>query len=105
MKLRTVLLLMLLPVTGSAQLQFQTGNQLKETCDAQDPASSMYCMGYISGVNDSNSFKICMPARGTQGQMKEIVKKFLSENPQSLHSDADTLVFRALQQAFPCPKR
>ena len=89
-----------------AQTQFETGNKLKADCDKSDGSfSASYCFGYIIGAADANASSICTPSRVTKGQVFDIVKKYLNDNPAQLHKDADVLVLNALQQAFPCPKQ
>jgi hypothetical protein len=101
--------LFLIPVSIFARGgQFNTGNNLKSDCFRENGTfNSGFCMGYIIGVADNNSYKICAPGgQGgvTQGQFRDIVKKYLNDNPAQLHRDADILVLNALQQAFPCPE-
>ena len=88
-----------------AQLQFNKGNSLKESCQSTNLYSDAFCLGYVIGVADNNAASICTPVGVTQGQVRDIVKKYLSDNPAQLHRDADILVLNALQQAFPCPKK
>ena len=103
-----LLLLLALPLAANSQGgNFQNGNKLKTHC-AKEGFSDGFCMGYIIGVADNNSFLICAPGGSggvTQGQFTDIVKKYLNDNPALLHRDDDVLVLDALKQAFPCPKK
>lgn len=109
MKKRLLLLLLALPLVAHSQgRNFETGNGLKADCTKGTAVGTSYCMGYIVGVADSNSYLICAPggSRGvTVGQFVDIAMKYLNDNPAELHKDADVLVLNALQQAFPCPKK
>jgi hypothetical protein len=110
MKKLSLLLLLALPLVANSQGgNFQSGNKLKTHCAQKDSIfDSAFCMGYIIGVADNNSFLICAPGGSggvTQGQFTDIVKKYLNDNPAQLHRDADVLVLDALKQAFPCPKK
>jgi hypothetical protein len=87
-----------------AQVQFQTGNKLKQKCDG-GVGDELFCVGYVTGIADAHAMSICTPKEVTQGQNMNIVKKYLNDNPAQLHRDADVLVLTALQQAFPCPKK
>lgn len=89
-----------------AQVQFDSGNKLKENCEsAQGTYRNALCMGYIIGVADANATSICSPLGVTKGQYESIVKKYLNDNPALLHKDADILVMGALSLAFPCPRK
>lgn len=44
----------------------------------------------------------CVPAEVNNGQVFRIVKKWLDDNPDKLHWRADTIIYVALLQAFPC---
>ena len=88
-----------------AQVQFFTGNKLKAECNTDKFIGQGICMGYITGVADSQAIHICAPGGVTLGQYESIVKKYLDENPAQLHKDADVLVLTALKHAFPCQKR
>ena len=90
-----------------AQLQFLTGNMLKQDCNSDVNFNRDFCFGYVIGVADSNALLICAPRNAgvTQGQFRDIAKKYLNDNPALLHRDADGLVLDALKKAFPCPKK
>jgi len=45
----------------------------------------------------------CIPGSVSQGQLRDIVVKFLEGDPAHRHMDAGTLIAVALKQAFPCP--
>jgi hypothetical protein len=41
----------------------------------------------------------------TTGQMEEVAARYLARYPQDLHMHIGTLLARAFQEAWPCPKR
>jgi hypothetical protein len=91
-----------------AQVQFRSGNSLKSSCQDDDVVGRMFCMGYVIGVADSRAYEYCAPSGQsgvTQGQLRDIAVKYLNNNPEMLHRDADVLVMNALQNAFPCHKK
>jgi hypothetical protein len=45
---------------------------------------------------------ICIPQRATRGQIVDVVKLHMQQNPKDRHSPAVTLVVVALREAFPC---
>jgi hypothetical protein len=65
-----------------------------------------YAMGFILGVHDVYEDQIiCSGANVTGGQLRDIVRKFLENNPSERDLPAHLLVMIALGKAFPCEKR
>ncbi|MCI0431279.1 MAG: hypothetical protein L0210_12175 [Rhodospirillales bacterium] len=65
------------------------GNELYRDCtDSNQLDLQMFCLGYIAGV--------------ALGQARDVVSKWLSENPKDRHLLAANNVLRALRDAFPC---
>jgi len=70
------------------------------------------CIGYIEAVLDIsegvdkgiNGFKFCINKNVTSGQVRDIVLKWLEDNPQNRHFGASGLVAASLFVAFPCKK-
>ena len=70
------------------------------------------CASYLSGFLDAytittygqkSNHLICLPDRGiSNDQTIRIVVKFLEDHPEDLHESARSMVFVALQAAFPC---
>ncbi|MEM7225159.1 MAG: Rap1a/Tai family immunity protein [Pseudomonadota bacterium] len=68
------------------------------------------CLGYITGIADAihrstvdiYGWRVCMGDEVTVERMHDAVINFLNANPQYLDLDADSLVARALSDAFPC---
>ena len=91
-----------------ASYAYTSGNKLAGYCEDKDPYfGSGFCHGYIAGVGSmltwaSERNRICVPDGVTGGQVVSIVRKYLKENPESLHESADLLVTVALGKAFPC---
>lgn len=85
---------------------WKSGNQLHENCAPQD---AMYgdgvCTGYILGVADGNGANgfhpYCIPDNANVGQMVDVIKKWLEDNPQFRASPAGDLVNAAMMEAFP----
>ena len=84
-----------------AYAQFKTGNELYS--DLTNSNSNEYikignqnfAKGYISGVCDSlNGFFFSIPFEVTQGQVWDVVKKYLEENPATRHETAAKLIVR-----------
>ena len=88
------------------------GNQLWETCgstiDGHVPAG---CFMYVAGSLDNYEIMkrfvgrdpvICRNQGLTPIQAADVVRRYLSEHPESRHSAAASLVFVAMAKAFPC---
>ena len=109
--MKLIALISMLVVTTSAFAQnaaFVSGNKLKTSCDSTETASAGICLGYALGVADATNREYCAPGgeRGvTGGQILSVVKKYFSDNPSSLHQDANVLILRSLKEAFPCSRK
>ncbi|MDP6927129.1 MAG: Rap1a/Tai family immunity protein [Rhodospirillales bacterium] len=94
---------------------FIKGQELYNDCSADDGSFSVgSCFGYIIGVVDAGKgvgrriewqggWSACIPKGVTGDQMVEVVKKSLRAHPEDWHYEANGLVARALDEAFPCP--
>jgi hypothetical protein len=96
--------------TTHANAAFESGNSLLAKATSSDPVEDVYFLGYVVGVADritSNPFGtvVCLPSGVTKGQVSAVVKKWLENNPATLHYGADGLILDALHQSFPCPKK
>ena len=103
--------LSLTALSVSAQgVNFYTGNQLMEWESSNEAFNRGRFIGYVIGIVDVRSASWeatklgCISPGVTVGQLQEVVRKHLKQNPQSWHLDADILVSRAMIDAFPCPK-
>jgi hypothetical protein len=90
------------------------GNELHEWCRNPAATSQSVCHSFIIGTIDAlggigtratfdgNAF--CIPDTGavTKGQIVDIVKNWLNNNPQDRHYAAVSSVSEALSKAFPC---
>lgn len=85
--------------------QAKTGNELKELALA-DPQGFGFkggvFYGYVEAVADARYREFCIPQGVTRQQAVDVVKKFLFDNPATLHLPADDLVVQALRSAWPC---
>ncbi len=68
-----------------------------------------YCMGYISGIADAmgagseiNGYAACFPKGVTVRDLRDAVVRWLSDNPQEQHNNAEELVAEAFSVFFPC---
>jgi hypothetical protein len=112
---------------GFCYAQNLSGNELLETCEAQDDLARFgFCIGYISGVIEGMKWGVaapllmsgqtaqeadktggmflgfCSPEGGTLGQYKDVVVLYLRNNPAERHNTARTQVQSALSEVYPC---
>lgn len=107
-----VLVAGLMLVATPAQSDVMNGATLKGYCDQQasETFNTGTCLGYISGIADTMyrstgdiyGWRACWDDSVTVKDMHGVVVKFLQANPQYLDLDADSLVARALADAYPC---
>ena len=107
-----VLVLGLTTAAVPAQADVMNGRELQHFCTPSRASNFDMgtCLGYISGIADAMhrstvniyGWRACMGDGVTVERMHNAVISFLNANPQYLDLDADSLVARALADAFPC---
>lgn len=96
----------LLLVPCFAHAGFDTGNELFSKMNDESQARRMYALGFVLGVHDMlEGDLVCAGDNVTAGQLRDIVKKFLTENPSMRNRPAVILSGIAMAQAFPCAKQ
>lgn len=94
--------------SSPAWADFETGNQLHSDCSSELFYEKGICIGYIMAIADVlgssplYGYSTCIPSGVTAGQMRDVVQRWLNENPKERHYNADSLVAWALSDAFPC---
>ena len=95
----------LLFVPCMASAEFMTGNNLHSKMNG-DFGDKMLALGFIQGVFDVYvSVTFCSPDNITAGQVSDMVKKYLDNNPSTRHKTAESLINEALKQVWPCANR
>ncbi len=93
-------------VSISTAAGFLDGNKLLSDMNSETYSGKAIALGYVIGVHDSfDTLLFCTPENASQGQMRDVVKKYIENNPSSRHKSADILIVNALKQDFPCPKK
>jgi len=102
----------LTPASATNLDPLKTGNGLFETCKGREGTpQALACVSYIAGAADlipattevdGGKRLYCPPAHTTNGQYRDVVVKFLSENPQHRHRPSSSIIISALMIAFPC---
>jgi hypothetical protein len=112
-KVIIVAALVVVLVSGPALAGFRTGNDLYSYC--QEPLgeyNEALCIGYILGVFDAldnvragmSEGLFCSPTTVNAGQVRDVVKKWLKDNPQHRHYSGGEVVSFALSKVWPCKK-
>lgn len=87
------------------------GNDLLRYCaDSSTPSEQGLCIGYIEGVEDysdalsevRDKHPQCVPAGVEAGQLKDVVVKYLRDNPARRQVFAGVLVYDAIATAWHC---
>jgi hypothetical protein len=87
-------------------LAYKSGYELLAQCSNKNNLFDLgQCYGFIIGTleagNDGRTF--CIPSRGVaNGQIYDIVTRYLSAHPEQLQTFAATLVMVAVGTSFPC---
>lgn len=130
MTIRGLTLISLCISTQPANAGNLTGNDILETCSAKDrPILEAFCSGYVIGVVEGTKWGAalafsaaaggedstaelnyvvdqflgtCAPEEVQYSQFKDVLVKYLLENPSIRHESARTLAKSALNEAFPC---
>jgi hypothetical protein len=99
------LLFVLMFIPAVAHAAFLTGNGLLQRFESTEVTDRILGLGYVMGVSDAHQGKHhCSGAQVTAGQTRDIVIKYMKENPKNRDLSADLLVTISLGIAFPCPK-
>lgn len=92
----------------TAQAEFFTGNKLHQWATEMNSSTIFWAMlhGYVSGAYDMGVGSAhCAPSSITLGQVVDMVKLHLENNPAIRHASGDLIVTFVARQAWPCPKR
>ena len=98
------LLIALLLVTSSAKAQFLTGNDLYTRITSADGLDKIFAAGYISGVFDTGhgTFHCATGSKLTIGQIIDVSKNYLEQNPEVRNISADLVVTASFARVWPC---
>lgn len=100
------LILSLLIISTPVHAEFWTGNKLFQHMTGTN-MDQIQAYGYVMGVFDTSAgVEHCGQTAGnvTVGQINDIAKQYLEQNPSIRHYAADVLVRVAFARIWPCPK-
>jgi hypothetical protein len=114
----------LCPGQTATYSSIEDGNSLAEFCKESPKPTALetlhrgMCAGYIVGVKDAEEttkislraanmedkrrLTFCVDQRVTNGQLLDVVNKFLKDHPEVLHLSAAMIIDGALARSFPC---
>jgi hypothetical protein len=85
---------------------FVSGNDLLRRMDSQETFDRLYALGFVLGVHDTLGGEvICAPQGATAGQLRDVVRKHLTNNPETRDLGAATIVMVSLAVTYPCSKK
>lgn len=85
---------------------FYTGNDLLRLMQSGDEINRVIGLSYVMGAVDmGNKVHFCPATRVTGGQVRDIVKQHLEQNPSGRHEVADIILIGLFKQLWPCPAR
>lgn len=128
---RSIIILWLFTTFGiDAHAEPFSGNEVFRACEGEEVSVQQgFCFGYILGtveglkwgsitgllassgqleadeydVLSSIALGFCIPPTVENGQVLDVVIKYLLETPEVRHETARTLIQSALANSFPCP--
>jgi hypothetical protein len=86
----------------SSGYKIKTGNEYYRFLNSPEVVDSLMAMQYMFGVIDTKFSTYCIPGGVIPGQLMEIVKRYLEQNPDKRHLAAPVLINMALNKNFPC---
>lgn len=95
----------LLAATKPAEAYFDTGNALLAICDSNTPFNVGRCVGTITGHYDmmmTQGYDCGNETTKNIQQLRDVVVKYLRENPADRSNQAGSLSFIAFMFAFDC---
>ena len=103
--MKRLLILAACSVALGAQAEFKNGNKLLEDMTSSS-MNQMNALGYVTGVADAlMGITFCMPPNVNAGQVYDMVKMYLENNPANRHNTADRIVNHVLKNVWPCAQR
>jgi len=104
--MKHLLTILIATVTLPASAEFMDGNKLLADFQDQGVVPQMHSLGYVKGVADAHLGLVhCAPSNATGGQMRDMVRDYLIQNPGQRHHTGDLVIARVLGTKWPCPSR
>jgi hypothetical protein len=85
---------------------FYTGNDLLRFMQSGVEINRVIALSYVMGAVDmGNKVHLCPSTQVTGGQVQDIVKQYLEQNPSIRHEVADIILIGLFKRLWPCPAR
>lgn len=95
---------MSLVICATAHAEFKDGNKLLSDMN-NNHSTQMNAIGYVTGVADTLSgVTFCAPPSITAGQIYDMTKQYLEQNPANRHNSADRIIGLILRVTWPCSR-
>ncbi len=91
---------------GDDRIQrYVSANTLHEWCQAAPDKALYYVAGVVDALTlNADHMPVCIPVESTLTQIRDVVCKYLRENPAKRHYNTASSLWLAQSQAFPCAK-
>lgn len=104
--MKTLILGLALCATTMAHASFIDGNKLHKYLISNSDIENTHAWGYIAAIGDAfNGSTHCIPEGVSVGQLRDVVKKFLTDTPEVRHRPADVIVYVILKNTYPCAEK
>jgi hypothetical protein len=104
--MKTLIAGLALCATTMAHGAFIDGNKLHGYLSSGSDIENTHAWGYIAGIADAfNGSSHCLPDNVSVGQLRDVVRKFLSDTPEVRHRPADIIVYVILKNTYPCAEK
>ena len=109
-KLSCIIALVAALLSGPALAQMLNGNKLLDIFKKAEINENYVdwgtSRGYVAGVYDSNSgVTFCTPNSMTLGQIADLTKQYLENNPAVRHLPAESIIVYFMSKTWPCAKK
>ena len=88
--------------------QMFSGNKLMDAFNKSETSNIDwgFTRGYVAGVYDTNAGTgFCAPGNVSLGQVTDMTKNYLENNPAVRHLPADAIILYMLDKSWPCAKK
>lgn len=106
--MRTVALILVAALShcSPANAAFDTGNDLYDFCTSKDSSKQLLCLGLVTGYFEGMQagYECGTDPKITRQQLRDIVVKFLRDNPAERHRPGAVLAARAYFLSFNCKR-
>lgn len=105
------------PMAGTALAGFLDGNDLHSLCSDSPVVAGYYVVGVIDNEVDQDRAVtadgqvvltrefLCIPDGVVGNQARDVVCRYLDENPEDRHWPASGLTYNAIRVVWPCPSQ